>query len=302
METRVNGIPGRGLRRALAGLLLLASALFGIGWGASGVGSADAAINGLFVLNPGCDRTSAQVSWYGLAGVTPNMIRVRAYQTAQGPVAGLLGFADSAQFGAVFGTLVVDVPFAFSVPASTPITVEATQIEPATLAVAGVWQVSYVCSTGAAQPTATPTPTGAWAMRLIVCDTPVYDAPGGRPVGDNRLRNGQTWFVNPVPSRDAAGGLWTAVNVSGSSLVYVPSYCVSATSGGPVATPTFRPPGYPIFPTPGAPTSGQIYVVQRGDTLFRIARRFGVNLYALAAVNGITNINRIYAGQRLLIP
>lgn len=293
----------RGFRRALLGLLLAVVALFGLGLGASGVGTADAAINGLFVLNPGCDRTSAQVSWYGLAGATPNMIRVRAYQTAQGPVAGLLGFADSAQFNAAFGTVVVDVPFAFPVPANTPITVVATQIEPATLAVAGEWQVSYACSTGAAQPTATPTPSGAWAMRLIVCDTPIYDAPGGRPVGENRLRNGQSWFVNPVPVRDAAGNLWTAVNVSGSSLVYVPSYCVSATSGSaPIATPTYRPPWFPTYPTPGAPTSGQIYVVQRGDTLFRIARRFGVNLYALAAANGITNVNRIYAGQRLVIP
>ena len=42
-------------------------------------------------------------------------------------------------------------------------------------------------------------------------------------------------------------------------------------------------------------------MVQRGDTLFRIARRFGVNLFALAAVNGIVNVNRIFAGQRLVI-
>lgn len=44
------------------------------------------------------------------------------------------------------------------------------------------------------------------------------------------------------------------------------------------------------------------YVVQRGDTLTRIARRFGVNMQVLAEVNNITNPNRIYVGQTLVIP
>jgi len=48
--------------------------------------------------------------------------------------------------------------------------------------------------------------------------------------------------------------------------------------------------------------AGNTYVVQYGDTLARIARRFGVNLYTLAQANSIYNINRIYAGQVLVIP
>jgi LysM repeat protein len=48
--------------------------------------------------------------------------------------------------------------------------------------------------------------------------------------------------------------------------------------------------------------TGSTYVVQYGDTLARIARRFGVNLYTLAQANNIWNINRIYAGQVLVIP
>jgi LysM repeat protein len=44
------------------------------------------------------------------------------------------------------------------------------------------------------------------------------------------------------------------------------------------------------------------YVVRYGDTLSSIAWRHGVNMYALAQVNGIYNLNRIYAGQYLVIP
>jgi lipoprotein-anchoring transpeptidase ErfK/SrfK len=45
-----------------------------------------------------------------------------------------------------------------------------------------------------------------------------------------------------------------------------------------------------------------VYVVQRGDTLSRIAARYGVSAGALAAANGIRNPNLIYTGQRLSIP
>lgn len=44
------------------------------------------------------------------------------------------------------------------------------------------------------------------------------------------------------------------------------------------------------------------YFVYRGDTLSRIAARYGVNVYAIARANGIHNINRIYPGQYLCIP
>lgn len=44
------------------------------------------------------------------------------------------------------------------------------------------------------------------------------------------------------------------------------------------------------------------YFVYRGDTLSRIAARYGVSVYAIARANGIQNINRIYPGQYLCIP
>lgn len=45
-----------------------------------------------------------------------------------------------------------------------------------------------------------------------------------------------------------------------------------------------------------------VYVVQRGDTLSAIARRFGTTVTALIQLNSLTNANQITVGQRLLIP
>jgi len=45
----------------------------------------------------------------------------------------------------------------------------------------------------------------------------------------------------------------------------------------------------------------QTHVVQQGETLFRIALRYGVTVEALQAANGIVG-TRIYAGQTLIIP
>jgi LysM repeat protein len=46
----------------------------------------------------------------------------------------------------------------------------------------------------------------------------------------------------------------------------------------------------------------QIHVVAPGETLFRIALRYGVTVQAIAQANNITNPNLIFVGQRLTIP
>jgi LysM repeat protein len=48
--------------------------------------------------------------------------------------------------------------------------------------------------------------------------------------------------------------------------------------------------------------SGGVHVVQRGETLYSIARRYGTTTAALVTANGLRNPNFIYAGQRLVIP
>lgn len=54
-------------------------------------------------------------------------------------------------------------------------------------------------------------------------------------------------------------------------------------TGGPVTT----------------PLTGATYTVQAGDTLFAVAARAGVDVYTLARLNGILNLNVIYTGQVL---
>ncbi len=44
------------------------------------------------------------------------------------------------------------------------------------------------------------------------------------------------------------------------------------------------------------------YVVQAGDTLFKIAQRFNVNPATIISANNLTNPNLIFVGQRLIIP
>lgn len=46
----------------------------------------------------------------------------------------------------------------------------------------------------------------------------------------------------------------------------------------------------------------EFYLIQQGDSLSAIASSFGVKLETLMAVNGITNPDKIQAGQKLIIP
>ncbi len=48
--------------------------------------------------------------------------------------------------------------------------------------------------------------------------------------------------------------------------------------------------------------SGRIHIVQPGETLYRIALRYGTTVERLMALNGLTNPNRIFAGHALRIP
>lgn len=61
----------------------------------------------------------------------------------------------------------------------------------------------------------------------------------------------------------------------------------------------------PVLGAPGPDRQGTgsvIHIVQWGENLTLIGRRYGVGTAAIAQANGIANPNYIYAGQRLIIP
>ncbi len=64
----------------------------------------------------------------------------------------------------------------------------------------------------------------------------------------------------------------------------------------------FAAPTHPASAQTPAPTSGPIYIVQEGDTLWSIALRFNITVDELIAANPTINPNFISVGQELTIP
>lgn len=130
--------------------------------------------------------------------------------------------------------------------------------------------------------------------------------------------------ATPSPGRfvalaaETTGAMTTATPVVASPTVAPPSPTASATpTTSPTATAvpspaaTATPSPAPSTPTTG-PTSASpspspmvaevLHVVQPGETLAGIARRYGVSVWELAQVNGIGDIDRVYTGQTLRVP
>lgn len=85
----------------------------------------------------------------------------------------------------------------------------------------------------------------------------------------------------------SVSALVSANNITKPNLIHPNQVLVIPTSGGTPSTP---------------PTSTTRYTVQAGDTLYRIAARYGTTVTAIAAANNITNTNLIRVGQVLVIP
>ena len=65
-------------------------------------------------------------------------------------------------------------------------------------------------------------------------------------------------------------------------------------------SPAAQPAGYD-YPAYSAYPYATTYVVRRGDTLTRIARRFGTTIGALAAANHLASVDFVWTGERLII-
>ena len=63
-----------------------------------------------------------------------------------------------------------------------------------------------------------------------------------------------------------------------------------------------QPPGTGGDQGGGGSAGGVIHTVLQGETLYQISLQYGVSVSAIAAANGISNINLIYIDQQLVIP
>lgn len=83
--------------------------------------------------------------------------------------------------------------------------------------------------------------------------------------------------------------------------IYLRSYADISLLPINYVTPAVPPPSQ-VVPPPGTGAVGQrVYTVQQGDTLAGIAARYGTTVASLMASNGISDPNRIYTGQQLII-
>ena len=222
-------------------------------------------------------------------------------------------------YGGGIGTFTYATP-----PAVNPITFRVTSLGGNGFAEQMDYTATGECPGLPYGPPVGPQIPAGFVQRRLSCTTAVYERPAGQLVEPRAtVFAGQAWHVNPAPTLpDANGRRWTEVFVGGYITGFIPAECVggqetlapragaaqaSGMTGGATGT-TGQPVAIGML---GNGASGQtfvnaagqtVYVVAQGDRLYRIALRFGVSMNALAAANGITNLNRLLVGQQLIIP
>jgi LysM repeat protein len=111
-----------------------------------------------------------------------------------------------------------------------------------------------------------------------------------------------TFTVNPIFNVAGAGAVAGSVPAAppapGSSTGALTTVSTNISTTAPNASITTTT----VVNTGTAVVASRTYVVQRGDTLYRIARRYGVTWQTLAALNGLANPNVIHVGQVLRVP
>ncbi|MDX2138373.1 MAG: LysM peptidoglycan-binding domain-containing protein [Chloroflexota bacterium] len=152
-----------------------------------------------------------------------------------------------------------------------------------------VWRAAALTQT--VSPTLTATPSAATPAATVSYTV--------RP-GDTLFRIA-TRFGTTVRAIAAANG------ITNTSLIYVGQVLQIPTVATPTPSVTATAPAASATPLPTAtvtttPDNQVVYVVQRGDTLFRIAARFSTTVAAILRTNNLQNPNLIFVGQRLIIP
>jgi LysM repeat protein len=123
-------------------------------------------------------------------------------------------------------------------------------------------------------------------------------------------QDGQTYTVQPgdnlyrisVQFGTTIQALVAANNIANPNLIFV-GQVLQIPDGA--TSPPSEPTPSPSEPTPSDPppsSEATTYTVVSGDTLFKIAQRFGTTIQAIVAANNISNPNLIFVGQVFNIP
>lgn len=117
------------------------------------------------------------------------------------------------------------------------------------------------------------------------------------------VRAGDTLIAISIRFHSTVRAIATRNNIPNVNLIFIGQELIIP-AGGTIPPTATTAPGNPT-PTRTAtqPSGGTcVYVVQWGDTLGAIARRYGTTSTVLAQLNGILNPNLIFVGQRLTVP
>jgi len=130
-------------------------------------------------------------------------------------------------------------------------------------------------------PPAPPTPP---TQPVVVC---TYKVKAGDYLGRIAAKYGVS-----LVGLAAANQIWNYDHIYVGQVLTIPG----CWSGGTVVQPP------PTTPAPPPPAVHRTHTVSPGESLSWIAAWYGVNMYDLARVNGISNLNHVWVGQVLVIP
>jgi len=149
-------------------------------------------------------------------------------------------------------------------------------------------------------------------MLLVASPLPVASA--ADILGRHVVQPGETLYClgrgyGVLPSAiSSANSLSAFAHLSIGQVLDIPAVPWMRIPAGPVCAPQFVSPYSSVTVVTPAPatntppaSSSAFYVVQRGDTLWRLGLRYGVTVYSLKVANGLQS-NLIYVGQVLVIP